>query len=124
MTHHASELVQIVRDRWMLPEGLDGNPHQRAVLVDMTTLTAIDNTKIGNPNLAYATMKISNQVAALPFAGQFDVRLLVMAPVAEIVLGWCDRKRNQQSQAYDAEGCEFAKRRATAQRCGFVGVVH
>src|SRR5215469_9038978 len=90
----------------------------------MTTLTAIDNTKLGNPSLANACMKIADQVAALPLAGQFDVRLLVMAPVAEIVFGRCDRKGNQQSQAYHAEGREFAKRRATAQRCGFIRVVH
>src|SRR5215469_3934025 len=90
----------------------------------MTTLTAIDNTKLGNPSLANACMKIANQVAALPLAGQFDVRLLVMAPVAEIVLSGCDRKRNQQSQAYDAESREFAKRRATAERCEFISIVH
>src|SRR5215472_11711743 len=124
MTHDATELVQVVRDRWMLPERLDGSPHERTVLVDMTALTAIDHTKLGNPSLANACMKIADQVAALPLAGQFDVRLLVMAPVAEIVLSGCDRKRNQQSQAYDAESREFARRRATAERCEFISIVH
>src|SRR5215472_6676167 len=69
-------------------------------------------------------MEIADQVAALPLAGKFDVRFLVMAPVTEVILCRSDRQGDQQSQAYDAEGREFAKRWPTAQRCGLVRVVH
>src|SRR5215472_4855296 len=69
-------------------------------------------------------MEIADQVAALPLAGKFDVRFLVMAPVTEVILCRSDRQGDQQSQAYDAEGRGFAKRWSTAQRCGLVRVVH
>ena len=92
MANNAAKLVQSVWDRRMFSEWLRARAHQRAIHVHVAAFTAIYNAESCYPCLAHAAMKALHQRSALPLAGKLQVRLLVMPPVTEIVLGRGNRQ--------------------------------
>src|SRR5215469_15005686 len=108
----------------MLAEGLSGSSYQRAVEIQVTGFAAVDDAQLGNPYLANAYVKITDQGAGLAVGGQLEVRLLVMAPVAEIILRRRNCQRDQQEQAHHAKGGKLAARGTASHQTRLIVCVH
>ena len=87
----------------MLAKRLGGCPNQRAIHVQMATLATINHAESCYPRLAQSGMKAVYQCPALPLTGQAEIRLLIMAPVTEIIFGRSHGQGSQQHQADHAK---------------------
>src|SRR5580765_1412614 len=85
MANHATELVQVVGNGWMFPEGLRVRADQGPVHVYMAGFTAVHNAELRYPCLANAAVEAFHQSSTLAFAGLLQIGLLIVTPVAEIV---------------------------------------
>src|SRR5690348_8142015 len=91
MAHDATKLFRIVRYDGMSAEWLRFNVGKGDFLLcHMTSVTAIHDSNIRQPNLLNAGLKMplqSHGVATCPNQG--EIPLLVVPPLAEVVLGRC-----------------------------------
>jgi hypothetical protein len=94
MTHHATELVQRMRDYWMRPKWLGADIGKTGFFQsDVTGGAAIDDSELRKPYLLQPTVEVAPQrhrVSSRPH--QRQIPLLVVAPFTEVIL----RRRNGQ----------------------------
>ena len=113
VTGHTTELRQGVWNRRMRPERLLLNVAQAGLLQsDVTGGAAVHHALIGQPDLLDAVLHplLQRDCFGAP-ANQVLVLVLVVAPLAEVVLGGHDRQRNQEHDADHAESAYADRRR-------------
>src|SRR5581483_4601222 len=105
MAHRASELIQFMRDHRMRSVRLVGNVCEtRFLQPDVATGAAIDHPEFGQPYLLDAALKMPLQrVRIAAIADHPEIAVLVMPPLAEEILRWSNRQRDEENQAYHAE---------------------
>src|SRR5215469_195118 len=87
MAHHASELVDRVRNDGMFAKGLSADIRQAGFLLrNVTGRAAIDDTEFRQPHLLKIALEVPPQSSRIAAAADHpQVALLIMPPLAKIV---------------------------------------
>src|SRR5208282_5033460 len=106
MTHHAAELVELVRYDRMSPERLQAHVGQAGFLQsNVAGRTSVHDPKFGMPDLLDSPFEVTLQSHGLAAsANHAQVGILVVTPFAKVVFGRRDSQRNENYDAKRAKG--------------------
>ena len=98
MADHASKLIELMRNHGMRAERLLAHVGEAGLVQsEVAGGAAVDDAEFRQPDLLNAAWKCRCSVtASLRFADQPQVAVLIVAPLAEVILGGRDRQREQQ----------------------------
>lgn len=102
---YATHLFGGVGNHRMAAKWLRAYIHEASfLLADMAGCTTIDNSQFRQPCLLNSALEVALESDGFSApANQPQIILLIMAPLAEIILGWRDGERNQENDAYYTE---------------------
>ena len=105
MTDYTAKFTETMRDGRVPAEGLRAYIRQaRLVETRVATLAAIHHAEIRQPYLTDAALKMPLQSHGIAtVVDQAEVLQLIVAPLAEMILGWSDRQSYKQQKAHHAE---------------------
>src|SRR5215472_1125421 len=119
MADRAAELVQIVRHRWMLSIRLPGNIGKACFFQpDVASRAAINPSEFRQPDLLNSAIKMALQgIRLTAIAYQFQVAVLILAPLAEEVFCGRNRHRDQENDADDSERAYAVSKQSLPEGC-------
>src|SRR5579872_3048215 len=105
MAHDAAELFDVVRNHGVSAERLLSHVGQAGFIQsDVASLAAVHDTEFGMPDLLNSALEVPPQGDSFAAAANHaEVRLLIMAPFAEMMFRRGDGERQQEDDADHAE---------------------